>query len=141
MIVEHGKKVTMNFKMMVDGVELENTYEKKPKIFSHGDGTVLEKLERDMIGMSVGDSRKIVIDPHEGHGPHDPNKVKEVPKHVLPNGQDPKVGATLELKEKESGRKYSVTVTKLTDKTMTLDFNHPYAGKALEFYVEVLKVT
>jgi peptidylprolyl isomerase len=99
----------------------------------------LKELEEAVVGMSPGDCKSITIPPEEGFGQHHDRMVQVIDRKQLPPDLKPEVGQQLEVPRPE-GRKMLVTVTDISDATVTLDSNHPLAGKALAFDIKLIEI-
>jgi peptidylprolyl isomerase len=87
----------------------------------------------------VGESCTITLPPEEGYGAVNPEMVQEVPRKLMPEGVELKAGLVLQGKA-EDGRVDSFTVVSFTEEVVTLDANHPLAGKSLTFEIELLEI-
>ena len=88
--------------------------------------------------MKIGDSKQVTVKPEEGYGIVDQEGFREVEKEEIPK-EALKVGAQLQGRY-ASGKRFSVRVAEIKDKTVVLDLNHPLAGKTLHFEVKVLDI-
>ena len=89
--------------------------------------------------MELEEEKEITIKPEEGYGQADENLIRDVPRNVLPKDQEPKVDMVLVMKTKE-GHQLQAKITKVTKENVTLDMNHPLAGKTLIFKIKVVKI-
>ena len=89
-----------------------------------------------VIGMAVGEQKTVEIPPAEGYGEHDDDLVGEFPRANLPEG----VEVGMQLQASTEGQEFMVTVTEINDETVTVDANHPLAGKTLVFDLEVVEI-
>jgi hypothetical protein len=96
-------------------------------------------LEEELIGMHVGESKTFTLPPEKAYGAHRPELVGTVDRSWLPAGVEPVVGKQLQTK-REDGTQSLVTILSFTDTTLTLDANHPLAGKTLTFQIELLAI-
>ena len=95
-------------------------------------------LERELAGRSVGDKLTVTLSPADGYGEHDPKLVQQVPRRALKGVGNLRVGMRLSASSGRSDR--TVTVTRIAADLVTVDGNHPLAGKKLHFEVEVAGV-
>jgi len=136
-----GDEVSVHYKgKLDDGHVFDQSDPEKPLQFKLGGKQVIPGFEKAVEGMAVGDSKTITIAAGEAYGDHRPDLVLEVDRDRVPAEVDPQVGQRYEM-EKESGEKFRVIVTKVTDKSVTLDANHPLAGKDLTFDIELVGIT
>ena len=137
--IENGKKVTLYYKLLVNGELLETANEKDPFVYTHGQHQIVPGLEKNLMGLSVGDKKTIHVETEEAYGPVDPKAFREIEKEKLPKDVTPKVGAILEA-HSPHGEVMLVKIREVKPKTVVIDFNHPLAGKELEFQIEVIKI-
>jgi len=97
-------------------------------------------LEKAIIGMSEGETKKVRLEPEDAFGTRNEELIVEVDKsHVEQHVKYPQTGMMLRLRDKE-GLANNVTITNITDDKITLDGNHPLAGKTLNFEIEVVEI-
>ncbi len=137
--IEKGKKVTLGYKLFVDGSLLETADPKNPFIYIHGQKQIVPGLEKNLSGLHVGDKKTIKVRPEEAYGAMDPKAYKEFQKAQFPPDVPMKVGTLIEARSPK-GERLLVKIREVKDKSIILDFNHPLAGKELEFHVEVLNI-
>ena len=128
--------ITFNYTLKTsEGVELESSVGADPLVFLEGSGQIIPGLERELTKMQIGDKRTIHVPAAEAYGEMDPDLLIEVPagEITVPNL---KVGDELQAQDGEHTQ--SVVVAKITEHTITLDGNHPMAGRDLVFDVEIL---
>lgn len=122
-----------------DGTVFDTSKEKGPLPFTIGEGEVIPGFEEAVIGMAPGESKKIIIPAENAYGPRHEEMVLVVERQHLPEGLDPQVGQQYQIPQSE-GQSIVVTVTETSDSSVTLDGNHPLAGKALTFEIELIEV-
>jgi FKBP-type peptidyl-prolyl cis-trans isomerase SlyD len=110
----------------------------EPLMYLHGHGALIAGLERELTGKSTGDRLTVNIAPADGYGEYDRGLVQQVPRRALKGIANVQVGMRLQAQTPEGPR--PVTVTHLSGDMVTLDGNHPLAGKKLHFDVEVAAV-
>ncbi|MBI3950628.1 MAG: peptidylprolyl isomerase [Acidobacteria bacterium] len=110
-----------------------------PLEFVIGGGTVIPGFDNAVNGMHVGDKKLVEIPPEEAYGEYVQEFVKVVPRSQLNLDFDLKEGMFLEL-HTEAGRVIPITVTEVTETTVTLDANHPLAGQTLFFDIELASI-
>lgn len=121
-----------------DKTVIESNVGREPMTYLQGAHEIVPGLEKALVGMVKGEKKRVVVKPSEGYGEVDPKAVQEVKKSMIPE-QARKVGAQLEAKSPD-GQSMFPMVTAVKDETVTLDFNHPLAGKTLIFDVKVLEI-
>ena len=144
--VETGSVVKVDYKGTLKGGEVFDTTEgKQPFAFLVGSGQVLPAFEKNITGLRAGSSKKFTIKAAEAYGELDPKKQIELPKDQVMKGQNAelKEGATIFITRTfPDGRSAQapVRVSKITDKAVIVDYNHPLAGKDLTFKVKVVEI-
>lgn len=139
MIVEDGKKVTFDYTLTVEGQVLESSEPNQGLEYVHGEGKIIKGLERELAGMKVGDSKKVIVEPKDGYGEIDKDAYREVPQSQLPSEVKPEVGMMLTMKA-PNGQQFPVMINEIKDDSIVLNFNHPLAGKELTFDVKVTDI-
>ena len=138
-MIEAGKKVKFDYVLTVDGNKVDSSEKTGPLEYVHGEKKIIPGLEKQMQGLKVGDKRNFIVFPEEGYGRIDPEAFKEYPKSSLPPEIEPKVGQVLGVKDQE-GNKYPVVISEVKDETIVLNFNHPLAGKTLNFDITIVEI-
>ncbi|MEJ2719783.1 MAG: peptidylprolyl isomerase [bacterium] len=121
-----------------DGTQFDSSMDRDPLEFTLGEQRLIKGFETAVIGMSVGDTKSVKIPVEEGYGPHRDDLVVIVDRGELPADLDPKVGEKLEMRQ--SDKSFIVRVIEVTSKNVTLDANHPLAGEALNFEIELVDI-
>ena len=111
----------------------------QPLTFTLGEGRVISGFDAAVAGMRVGESKTVTIPAAEAYGPVRPELVEKINRSELPQVRDPEVGQTLQGTGPD-GKVMTATITEVTDKTITIDQNHPLAGKALNFDIELVEI-
>jgi peptidylprolyl isomerase len=117
-----------------DGTVFDSSEGRDPLAFKVGSGQVVPGFDEAVSGMQVGDSKTVRIGPADGYGDHRADLVLEVPSEQLPEGLEPEVGMELGLRGQD-GQTMPVRVAAVAEEAITLDANHPLAGKNLTFDV------
>ena len=135
----HGDTVRVHYKgILDDGSEFDNSAGREPLEFRLGTGQVISGFERTVSGMTVGETRTARLNPDDAYGTHRPELVLALPREQFPDEMEPQVGQQLEL-EGDGGR-MPVVITDVAADTVTLDANHPLAGEALTFELELVEI-
>lgn len=121
-----------------NGAVLQSNRGKEPVTYTHGQQEIIPGLEKALSKMSVNEEKSIRVQPDEGYGQVDPKGFKEVPKSDLPVS-DPQVGTPLNARGPQ-GEELLIHIREVKRNTVILDFNHPLAGKTLNFDVKVVGV-
>lgn len=131
--------VQLEYVLSADGKVVDTTEGRGPFTYVHGQGQIIPGLERQLAGLTVGSEKEITVAPEEGYGPVDPAAFIDVPREQLPSAVPPEQGLVLQGMD-ESGQSFQATVHEIKDKMVTLNLNHPLAGKTLLFKIKVLSV-
>ena len=107
--------------------------------FRIGSAKVLAKLESGVLGMAVGERRCIAVSPAEGYGEYDKNLLLRVDRGMFPPDLKLEVGRTVQYQDRD-GERVNLVVNEVTEKTVTVDGNHPLAGMDLLYEVELLSI-
>lgn len=122
-----------------DGTEFDSSKGREPLEFQVGSGQVIPGFERQVEGMSIGESTTVTIAADEAYGPRDDRQIQDVPKKALPADLDLNIGTSLTATTRD-GKEIPLTVVGLTDETVTVDGNHPLAGQDLTFELELVEI-
>lgn len=136
-----GSEVKMHYTLTVDGAVVDSSVGKEPLPYKQGTGMIVPGLEAQMAGHKAGDKFAARVEPKDGYGEHNPAGVKTIPWPAFggrQNADKMKVGEV--IGGQADGRPFQARVLKIADDGVTLDLNHPLAGKALEFAIEVVEV-
>lgn len=118
-----------------DGVQLDSSQGKEPLTYLHGAGNIIPGLEDALEGKKAGDSLKVAIQPAEAYGEYQDGLVQQVPRELFDQGQDLQPG--MRFQAQTDNGPMSVIITDVTDDSVSVDANHPLAGKTLHFDVSV----
>jgi len=122
------------------GKVLATSKGKGPLLVNIGSRRHIPGFEKSLVGMEPGETKTITVPPEEAHGPkREELIVKGVPKNKLPQNMTPATGKAVWI-EKEDGDRIEMTITEVGARTVTLDANHPLAGKTLIFDVRLVEV-
>jgi peptidylprolyl isomerase len=122
-----------------DGTTFDTSADRDPLEFKLGQGEVIPGFEEAVVGMEPGESKSIQIAAEDAYGPHHDELVTAVGREKFPPDMNVQVGQQLELQSTD-GRRRVVMVTDVTDSSVTLDANHPLAGKDLTFDIELVEI-
>jgi peptidylprolyl isomerase len=123
-----------------DGTVFDSSREGDPIQFEVGGGQLIGDFETAVVGMEPEETKTFTVSAADAYGEHETDRVVEVPRDQLPDHIDPEVGQWLQLKQPD-GRAVPVRVSDVTDSNITLDANHPLAGKDLTFEIELVSVS
>lgn len=138
-VVEKGKKVSFDYTLTVDNAVVDTSAGKAPLEFTQGDGMIIPGLAKQLEGMKVGEEKSVTVTPEEGYGPVDPKAIQEVPLKNFPAELKLVPGMPLQAKDKE-GHVIAMRVKEVKKDTALMDFNHPLAGKTLNFKIKIVSI-
>ncbi|EKD27206.1 MAG: Peptidyl-prolyl cis-trans isomerase [uncultured bacterium] len=138
MIVSTGKQISIEYTLKVEGAVVDSNTGKDALTFTQGEHQILPAMETQVEGLKAGDSKQFNVNPEDGYGPVNPQALIEVPNEQMPPNAL-KVGAMVKMKG-DNEQVYRGIVKELKEKTVMIDFNHPLAGKTLEFDIKVLNI-
>jgi peptidylprolyl isomerase len=122
-----------------DGSQFDSSAGRDPLEFEVGSGQVIPGFDKAVEGMAVGDSKNVRIEPDEAYGQRHEQLVQEVDRSLLPDDLDPREGMTLQSNSPD-GQTMQFMVTEVAEETITVDANHPLAGQALSFDIELVEI-
>ena len=134
-------KVELHFslKLADTGELVDSTFEKKPAELVIGDGNLPAAFEAVIHGMRAGERKIERIEPKDGFGQHNPSNVQRIPKDQFDSAVELSEGLVVSIQDNAKSELPGVVST-IDDTMVTVDFNHPLAGRDLEFEVEILSV-
>ena len=137
---KQGDTIQVNYTgRLHDGTIFDSSIGRHPMRFTLGKGQLIAGFEKAVIGMAAGDKKTVVIPSAEAYGPRQTSSIVEVPRKNLPPGLEAQIGQRLELTQEDDST-ILVTVTDVSETSLTLDANHPLAGKDLTFEIEVMSI-
>ena len=138
-MIEKGNKISLEYTVFLeDGTEIDTNVGEEPLVFVLGMNQVFPALEGALLGLKVGDSKKIVLRPEDAYGPIVKEAFREVDVESVPP-QFRFEGAVLGVQD-PAGGVFPIRVHEIKEKKVILDFNHPLAGRTLQFDVKVVDV-
>jgi len=139
--MEEGKTVSVHYVgTFDDGTEFDNSRSRgEPMTFQLGTGQVIPGFDSAISEMDVGETRDIHLEPAQAYGDLNPDANQEVSLDMFPADFEFKEGATVYGKTAE-GQQMMANIVSVGVDNVTLDFNHPMAGKNLNFNVELISV-
>ncbi len=140
MVVAKGSKVTVEYTgTFEDGTVFDTTEGRSPIGFVTGNGEVIRGFDDAVIGMKRGEQKTIKVMPQDGYGERDERLLQQVPRSVFPAEMkiDRDMGFSFRAPQ---GQMMHATITDASSDTVTLDMNHPLAGKNLVFKLKVVDI-
>ncbi|HEX6268818.1 MAG TPA: peptidylprolyl isomerase [Anaerolineales bacterium] len=137
--VQNDMVVAMEYSLRVDNEEIDSSKGQDPLQFLAGHGNIISGLEREMIGMKVGESKDVIIPPSDGYGEFDEQAYMKVPLSEFPKDMTVEEGLELTVRDNAGQARYA-RIDNIEGETATLNFNHPLAGDELHFNVKVVSL-
>jgi peptidylprolyl isomerase len=135
---KQGDKVKVHYKgFLDDGTVFDSSFDQDPLEFIIGNGDIIPGFEKAVIGMEIGETKVIDIAPEDAYGEYNEMARLEVPRSNLPEHINPEIGMVLQLTTPQNTQ-VLVRVTDINDDIVTLDANHPLAGKNLKFEIQLV---
>jgi FKBP-type peptidyl-prolyl cis-trans isomerase SlpA len=138
-IVQPDSLITLHYRIATpEGQPLIDTFRGTPATLQLGAGELAPSLERLLAGIEVGKRQVFLLEPEQAFGPHNPALVEKVKREHMPE-EDIEAMSIMEFTAPD-GSRYSGLVREIDERMAVIDFNHPLAGKAIRFEVEVIGV-
>ncbi len=122
-----------------DGTVFDASVNGDPLQFTIGSGQIIPGFEQAVVGMNPGESKTVKIPAEDAYGQRREDLVLEVEKSQLPEGLKPEVGLQLQSRQPD-GRIIVLTIADISESHVTLDANHPLAGKDLTFDIQLIEI-
>jgi FKBP-type peptidyl-prolyl cis-trans isomerase 2 len=136
-----GNKVKVHYTgTFDDGDIFDSSREVEPLEFEVGAGQVIPGFEQAVEGMAVGESKQIRLLEEQAYGPHNPAMIFDADPNQFEDGLAPEVGQQFQT-QMEDGTPLMLTVKAVDGEKITLDANHPMAGKTLNFTIELVEIS
>ena len=137
---KQGDNVKIHYKgTLDDGTEFDSSEGREPLEFELGSGQVIPGFDNAVDGMTVGESKNVRIESGDAYGERHEQLIQEVPRTALPPEMEPEVGMALQSQAPD-GQVMNLVVTAVAETTITVDANHPLAGQALTFEIELVAI-
>lgn len=137
---QEGDTVKVHYTGKMESGEIfDSSRGRVPLEFTIGSGRIISGFEKGIIGMQAGETKTITVPPEEGYGLRFEELTVDVNRSELSQDMDPQIGQCLRIPRKE-GDDAIVTVTDMDEESVTLDANHPLAGRTLTFETELVDV-
>lgn len=122
-----------------DGTVFDTSAEREPLLFTVGEGKLIPDFEQAVVGMNPGESKTIQVPSGNAYGPHRKEMIMVVEQNQFPPELKLEVGQQLQVRQQD-GSAFVVKVTEIAESGVTLDGNHPLAGKDLTFDIELTEI-
>lgn len=138
--VKSGDTVRIHYTgTLTDGTTFDSSQGRDPLEFTVGQGQIIPGLEKAIPGMTAGDKKTVAVPAAEAYGPTNPEARQDVPRDEIPAEIPLDLGTQLQVQAPD-GQVLPVTVVAVTEEIVTLDANHPLAGKDLTFDIELVEI-
>ncbi len=138
-VVADDKVVALNYTLTVDDQVVDSSEGHEPIEFIQGQGQIIAGLEEELYGMSVGDEKEVRVEAAKGYGEVDLSANVAINRDDFPQEIPMEPGVEVTLRNQE-GRSFQAWIQEVGEENVLLDYNHPLAGKDLEFMVKVVNV-
>lgn len=136
MAIEVNQTVKILFEARIDGVVVDGSRSKKPFEFTYGVGQLIPGLEKRIVNMNAGEAATILVPAAEAYGEYDENAIQTLPLAQFAEIENLKVGLQVQG-EDEDGQPIQFIVKEITATEVTIDLNHPLAGKDIEYKIKI----
>ncbi|WP_295314785.1 peptidylprolyl isomerase [Roseobacter sp.] len=138
--VKSGDTVAIHYTgTLTDGTTFDSSEGRDPLEFVVGSGQIIPGLDTAMPGMKEGEKKTVEIPSEQAYGPVNPEMRQAVPREGIPDEIPLEIGTQLQMQTPD-GQAMPVMVVEVDESTVTLDANHPLAGKDLRFDIELTKI-
>ncbi len=141
-VAENGNTVSVHYRgTFEDGTEFDSSHNRgEPITFKLGSGQMIPGFDTSIPGMAIGETKDIQLTPEQAYGEHVESQIQEIPRTAFPEDFEFVVGASVQGTQ-ASGQQFLAKIITEAEETVTLDFNHPLAGKTLMFNIELIDIT
>ena len=140
-IAKTGDQVAVHYTgKHTDGAIFDSSVGKTPLEFKLGTGMVIKGFDDGVTGMTIGEKKTVLIPAVEAYGEHSPENTVTLERAQIPSHIELEVGSSLSMHQ-DGGHVVEVVITDLTDSHVTLDANHPLAGRDLTFELELVSIS
>lgn len=139
MAVEKGNTIKVEYTGSFENGEVFDASEKhgQPLEFKAGEGMVVPGFDNAVIGMELNEEKTVTLQPEDAYGMPNPQAIQKIPKEHFPS--EAKEGMMIGV-PLPNGQQIPATITKITDKEVTIDMNPPMAGRVLVFKIKVVSI-
>ena len=140
-LVENGAYVSVAYTgTLQNGEVFDTSRDRKPLEVHMGAGSMIPGFEAALLGMALNEKKTFTLEAEKAYGLRDEKLMREVPRNAVPDELVPEVGRLVALQTPQ-GQQIPAKITKIDEQNIMLDLNHPLAGEALTFEVEVVGIS
>ena len=136
MPIQINQTVKIMFEVRIDGVLVDGSRSNKPFEFSFGTGQVIAGLEKRIVNMKVGEAADILVPASEAYGEYEVSGIQNLPKEQFGEIENLVIGMQIQAQD-ENDQPIQFIVKEIGEKEIVVDFNHPLAGKDLEYKIKI----
>lgn len=139
-VISENSKVTLHFSLILENGDLvDSTIDKAPATFTMGDGSLLPGFEKKLYGLEVGNKSEFIVEQQDAFGAHNPQNVQSFKTSDFPADTVLEEGTMFSFSD-ASGAELPGVLKAVEGDKVEIDFNHPLAGRAITFAVEIINV-
>ncbi len=139
-MVKKGDRVKVQYTgSLEDGTIFDSSKEGEPLEFTVGGGQIMPGFDKTVEGMKLNEEKEVTIKAEDAYGKRDETVIREFPRTSLPETLKPEKGMVIQLQD-QTGRPVPATIIDITENSITVDLNHPLAGKDLIFNIKVVGI-
>jgi FKBP-type peptidyl-prolyl cis-trans isomerase 2 len=135
-MIRNGSSVKMHYTLTVEGAVVDSSQGQEPLAFVMGSGQIISGLEEALEGLEAGAKKQVRVPPEKAYGPRDENAVHKVPKTAFQMDRELKPGDV--VGGQIGDQPFQAVIEAVGAEEITLNLNHPLAGKTLDFEVEIV---
>ena len=136
--IKNGVVVSLDYTLRLDDGQIVDSSEgDAPLQYLHGYGQIIPGLEKALLGLSVGDSKKVTVPAAEAYGEVNMEAFEIVPRSMFPDDLELEEGLELSLRDVETDEPFDASIAEIRENEVMLDFNHPLAGETLHFEITI----
>lgn len=137
---KNGDRVKVHYSgKLDDGTVFDTSEGREPLEFTVGENMLIPGFEEAVIGMAPGDSKETYIGADDAYGAYHDNLVVQISRDKFPDEIEPEIGLVLQVRGND-GEPVLMSVISVEDEFVTLDANHPLAGKDLNFTIRLVEI-
>jgi len=137
-MIQKGSKVSIHYTLKVEGEVVDSSVGQDPLNYEHGSGDIIPGLEEQLEGLKRGDKKTFIVSPEKAYGQHNPQAVEKLPRSAFKEAGEIQVGQV--VSGQVGDQPFQATIVEANTDEVTLDLNHPLAGKTLNFEVEIMAI-